>query len=127
MKGTTALSNGTITSTQSGFQSLLSLAKSSKVIIKVSALYRASKLTTGGYDDGESLIKSFARQVPARLIWASDWPHTGSGSNRTELARYMPEKFRVVDDVAVLMNVRKWVGEEVFYRMTVHTPAKIYD
>lgn len=64
--------------------------------------------------------------MPDQLIWGSDWPHTGSGANRTEAIKDVPEQFRVVDDAAVLENIRKWVGRDVWYKMTVTTPAKIY-
>jgi predicted TIM-barrel fold metal-dependent hydrolase len=126
MKGTTALpANVTSVTEQPGFQSLLALAKAGKVYIKISAFYRSSKLTSGGYDDMEPLIKKFAEEVPERLIWASDWPHT-SGLNRTEANRYVSEPFRIIDDAAVLRNIRKWVSPDVWTKMMVETPGKIY-
>lgn len=125
MGGLTKLANGsTDVTAQPGFASLLDLAKSGKVFVKISALYRSSKLTTGGYDDLEPLVKVFAQEVPQQLIWGSDWPHTGS--NRTEATRYVPEPFRKIDNEAVLKNIRKWVGYEVWRQMTVVTPGKIY-
>lgn len=111
---------------QPGFKSLMALAKAGKVYIKVSALYRSSKLAEGGYPDLEFLVKEFAKQVPDRLIWASDWPHTGSSANRTEANRYIPQKFQTIDDVAVLKNIREWVGLDVWRLMTVETPMKVY-
>jgi predicted TIM-barrel fold metal-dependent hydrolase len=111
---------------QAGFTELIALAKSGKVFIKISGLYRSSKLTTGGYNDLEPLIKEFAKEVPHQLIWGSDWPHTGSGSNRSEATRDLPETFRDVDNEAVLKNIREWVGPEVWYMMTVVTPAMVY-
>jgi predicted TIM-barrel fold metal-dependent hydrolase len=128
MKGTSALpANVTSVTEQPGFKSLLALAKADRVYIKVSGFYRSSKLTTGGYDDLEPLIKEFAKEVPDRLIWASDWPHTGSGANRTEANKLIPEKLRVVDDAAVLKNIHKWVGPDVWRKITVETPAKVYE
>ncbi|OJD33312.1 transcriptional family amidohydrolase family protein [Diplodia corticola] len=125
MGGLTKLANGsTDVTAQPGFASLLDLAKRGKVFVKISALYRSSKLTEGGYDDVEQLVKTFAREVPQQLIWGSDWPHTGS--NRSEATKYVPEPFRKVDDEAVLKNIRKWVGPELWHQMTVVTPGKIY-
>lgn len=127
MKGLSALpANVTDVTQQTGFAELMSLAKAEKLFIKVSGFYRSSKLTTGGYDDLEPLIRAFAKEVPDQLIWGSDWPHTGSGANRTEANKDVPEQFRIVDDVAVLKNIRKWVGKDVWYKMTVTTPAKVY-
>jgi hypothetical protein len=41
----------------------------------------------------------------------------------TEANNLFPVAFRNIDDVAVLKNIRKWVGESVFWRMTVKTPT----
>lgn len=127
MKGLSALpANVTDVTRQTGFAELMSLAKTGQLFIKVSGFYRSSKLNTGGYDDLEPLIKAFAQEVPDQLIWGSDWPHTGSGANRTEANKDVPEQFRVVDDAAVLKNIRKWVGRDVWYKMMVTTPAKVF-
>jgi len=128
MKGLSALpSNVTDVTQQTGFAELISLAKAGKLFIKISGFYRSSKLTTGGYDDLEPLIKAFAKEVPDQLIWGSDWPHTGSGANRTEANKDLPENFRIVNNVAVLKNIRKWVGQDVWHKMTVTTPAQVYE
>ncbi|KAF2119608.1 hypothetical protein BDV96DRAFT_642625 [Lophiotrema nucula] len=92
--------------TQPGFSTLLRLAKTGKVFIKISGFYRSSKLTSGGYDDLEPIVKKFVEEMLEQLIWGSAWPHTGSGTNRTEAKKYTPEKFRVVDDAAVLQNIK---------------------
>ena len=127
MKGLSALpKNITDVSKQAGFSELMSLAQIGKVFIKISGFYRSSKLTTGGYDDLKPLIKTYAERVPQQLLWGSDWPHTGSGSNRNEATKEEPEHFRSVDNEAVLKNIREWVGPEVWYMMTVVTPGRIY-
>lgn len=126
MKGLSAIPNNTTITTQPGFSSLLSLAKTGKLFIKISGFYRSSKITMGGYDDLEPLIRAFAEEVPDQLIWASDWPHTGSGANRTEETKYTPEPFRTVDNFAVLNNIRRWVGPKVWWKMTVETPERLY-
>jgi predicted TIM-barrel fold metal-dependent hydrolase len=128
MKGLSALPDTTTDITQQpGYQSLISLAKAGKVIIKVSGLYRSSKLTTGGYDDMQPLITSLAKEIPGSLIWASDWPHTGSAANRSLSNRDTPESFRVVDNMAVQGNIKQWVGPNVWYYMTVQHPLQVYN
>ena len=59
-----------------GFRSLLGMASSGQVWVKVSAAYR-----TGGVQRGEALAPTLLAELlaafgSARLIWASDWPHT---------------------------------------------------
>jgi predicted TIM-barrel fold metal-dependent hydrolase len=128
MQGTSTLPvNVTSVTKQPGFKSLLALAKSGRVYIRISGFYRSSKLTTRGYDDLEPLIREFAREVPDRLIWASDWPHTGSTANRTEENKLVPDRFRVVDNAAVLQNIHKWVDPDVWRRMTVDTLKEVYE
>lgn len=127
MRGTSALSAGIDkVQEQPGFASFLNLAKRGKVFIKLSGFYRSSKLTTGGYDDLEPLIRIFASEVPGQLIWGSDWPHTQSAANRSEETKYEPEDFRKVDDVAVLKNIRRWVGPRVWWMMMVETPRRLF-
>lgn len=126
MKGLSALPSNSTTTTQAGYDALLSLAKGGHIFIKISALYRSSKLTTGGYDDVKDLIKTFAEEVPDQLIWGSDWPHTVSGANRTEVNKYIPEPFRQVDDIAAIKNIRKWVGEQLWKKITVETAERVY-
>jgi predicted TIM-barrel fold metal-dependent hydrolase len=126
MKGLSGLpANITSVTEQPGFKTLMSLAKSGKVFIKISAFYRSSTSATPGYDDLEPLVKVFAEEVPQQLIWGSDWPHTES-ANRTEENKYIPRKFRDIDNEAVLRNIRKWVKPEVWQSMMVDTPARIY-
>ncbi|KAH6972403.1 hypothetical protein BKA56DRAFT_620971 [Ilyonectria sp. MPI-CAGE-AT-0026] len=112
---------------QPGFQSLVSLAQDSKVIIKISGLYRASNQGDTGCDDLESVIRALGKQVPHRLVWASDWPHTGEGSNRGARDLDKIEDFRTVDNETILKNLREWIGdEETWVNMMVHTPSNVY-
>ncbi|KAF7527323.1 hypothetical protein G7054_g10523 [Neopestalotiopsis clavispora] len=114
---------------QPGFKELLSLAQSGRVIIKVSALYRSSDETGSTYADMAPIISKLAKEVPDSLIWASDWPHTGEGAQRLggkNLEKI--EEFRKIDDAAVLAKLREWVSDEqVWHKMMVANPARIFD
>ncbi|KAL4764709.1 amidohydrolase family protein [Aspergillus foveolatus] len=112
---------------QTGFASLLTLAKQSKVIVKVSGLYRASSRTISCFDDTRPIIEAFAREIPDQCIWGSDWPHTGDGSNRTvQGGLAVKEPFRVIDDQTLLEKVREWVGNEVWEKIMRENPARIF-
>ncbi|TDZ41195.1 2-pyrone-4,6-dicarbaxylate hydrolase [Colletotrichum trifolii] len=99
---------------QPGFDSLVTLAKQSKVYIKISALYRSSSRAGTGYDDLEPIVRALAEAVQDRLVWASDWPHTGEGADGAERGRSAVESFRVIDDVRICRNLRAWTGEETW-------------
>jgi predicted TIM-barrel fold metal-dependent hydrolase len=129
MKGTSALPAGMIPTTQPGLRSLISLARCGKVYIKISGLYRSSKLkdgSRGGYEDINSVLQVFAREVPDRLIWGSDWPHTGSGKDRIGRDKETLEPFRSVDNEAIMKNINQVFGETLWKRMTVETPSRAF-
>ncbi|KAL4745954.1 hypothetical protein BDW72DRAFT_207772 [Aspergillus terricola var. indicus] len=112
---------------QTGFTSLLTLAKQFKVIVKISGLYRASNRTTSCFDDTRPIIEAFAREIPDQCIWGSDWPHTGEGKDRIKQGGLVAkEPFRVIDNPALLEKIRKWVGSEVWEKMMRENPARIF-
>ena len=112
--------------TQPGFESLIALAKASKVMIKISGLYRSSSEDDTGFADMGPLIRELALQVPHRLIWASDWPHTGEGKDRIKMQHPQRlEPFRIIDNLKILANLRRWVGtEENWLKMMVSNPQR---
>lgn len=112
---------------QPGFGSLVKLARQSKVVIKISGLYRLSDNADSGYDDLEPVIRTLADAVPDRLVWGSDWPHTGEGKDRVNRGRDAVEEFREIDDGTILENLRRWVGNEsTWEKMMIVNPGKIY-
>lgn len=53
-----------------------------------------------------------------RAVYGSDWPHvvsSGGGSER-----------ETVDEKSETMLYRKWFGEELFRKIMVDNPAKLY-
>lgn len=126
--GTSKLSsaNQDVTS-QAGFDSLVNLAKYGQVFIKISALYRASTRGNAEYDDMQPLVEELAKRVPDKLVYASDWPHTGEGSDRKSRNLAHVEEFRSIDNELIVTNLRKWVqSEETWHKMTVETPSIMY-
>lgn len=97
---------------QPGFESLIQLARRSRVLIKISALYRSSNETSTAFADMEPLVRKLAQQVPDNLIWGSDWPHTGEGKDRLKNNLGTIEPFRQIDDALVLRNLREWIEDE---------------
>ncbi|CAG7994600.1 unnamed protein product [Penicillium nalgiovense] len=111
---------------QPGFKSLLSLAKQSHIAVKVSGLYRMSSLVSGTYSDLQPILEAFAQEIPEQLIWGSDWPHTGEGSNRTERRQEVKEPFRIVDNNGILAKLHSWMGSDVYRKMLVDNPRRLY-
>jgi predicted TIM-barrel fold metal-dependent hydrolase len=107
---------------QPGFKSLLSLAAGGHLFVKISGFYRSSVDHGSAYSDLEDIVRKFANQVPAQLIWASDWPHTGNSKDRKGRDIDLTEPFKHT----VLENVRTWVGESVWQKMLVDTASKMF-
>ncbi|KAI9151509.1 amidohydrolase 2 [Paramyrothecium foliicola] len=111
---------------QPGYAALVELARRRKVIIKISGFYRASHNKDSAFDDLASIISALASEVPDQLIWASDWPHTGDGSNRDKRNIDRIEPFRDIDNLAILKELQGWVGSTAWEKMMVLNPARIY-
>ncbi|KAI1762438.1 hypothetical protein GGR53DRAFT_418961 [Hypoxylon sp. FL1150] len=128
LKGSSRLVSGGSALEQPGFSSLLKLAEKSRVYIKLSGLYRASSSEETGYEDLAPIVRALAKRVPDRLVWASDWPHTGQGKDRKpENALNTTEPFRKIDNLLILKNLKQWVdGNGVWHKLMVPNPRAIY-
>lgn len=103
-------------------RALLQLLASGRVYVKLSADYRASE-TAEPHDDLAPLARRLIALHPDRLLWGSDWPHTG-GANRNPA---VIEPFRTVNLPGALDRLRAWCdGAAVFEQILVHNPAHLY-
>lgn len=46
--------------------------------MKLSALYQSSTSGFPNYSDVDPLATVLCKRAPERLLWGSDWPHTGA-------------------------------------------------
>jgi predicted TIM-barrel fold metal-dependent hydrolase len=95
-----------------GFQRLLRLLQHENVWMKMSGVYHASKKAPLAPD-----LAPFARKIvetaPARLVWATDWPHP--------TAAWIPDDGDLVDMLA------DWIPDESLRQsILVENPAKLY-
>jgi predicted TIM-barrel fold metal-dependent hydrolase len=108
--------------TQPGFAALLDLVRSRKAFVKLSGCYRISQAPD--YADVAPFARALIEAGPDRLVWASDWPHSGrakSGS-RTEIAPYQQ-----IDDEKVLGLLKQWCPDPAIRtRILADTPAQLY-
>lgn len=115
---------------QPGFAELIELVKSGKVYIKLSAPYRSSRREPD-YEDMADIARAFITTAPERMIWASDWPHTGGGAtssnDRRDRSLSDVEPFRHVDEPHILSLLADWSGDaETWHRILVENPARLY-
>ncbi|WP_321865869.1 amidohydrolase family protein [Paraburkholderia tropica] len=107
------------------FDTVLALVKGGNVYVKLSAPYRAS-LQAPDYTDIAPFAQALIQTRPDRMLWASDWPHTGSASHRDgDLSRVEP--FRNEDAGRALNHVLAWADTTaVRQQILVENPARLY-
>ncbi|SSW71995.1 amidohydrolase family protein [Achromobacter agilis] len=92
------------------------------VWVKLSAPYRVSR----NFDELVPLVHELMDSADDRLLWASDWPHTGGSGGQ---ARH-PEKiepFRQVNVQADLHALHAAIGDDRRFRaLMVDNPARLY-
>jgi predicted TIM-barrel fold metal-dependent hydrolase len=108
---------------QPGFDTLLSLVKSGKAYVKISAPYRSSKQSPN-FANLAPLAHALISANPQRINWGTDWPHPAQvpGKPVDEITPLYQ-----IDDGRDLNLVAQWVPD-VATRKTilVDNPAKLY-
>jgi predicted TIM-barrel fold metal-dependent hydrolase len=112
-----------------GTKVLIDLARNGPAYLKLSAPYRV--VTGEGADksrwDG---VRPLARKLLAagadKLIWGSDWPHTG-GHDRRGGSRLEIEPFQKIDDRHGIRLLAEWLDDDdLLRRVLVDNPARLY-
>jgi predicted TIM-barrel fold metal-dependent hydrolase len=112
---------------QPGFAALCDLAAAGRAYVKLSAPERLP----GGDPDHRgvaALARALLDAAPDRMVWASDWPHTGGGPHGGGArGAEETEPFRAVDDARALQRLRSWTrDEDELRRVLVENPARLY-
>jgi predicted TIM-barrel fold metal-dependent hydrolase len=111
---------------QAGISTLCDLLRGGNCWVKLSALYRVSSRPDCA--DTAPLISALIEAGPDRVVWASDWPHTGEhkadadGHGHTSIV-----PFRRVDDAALQDVVVDCVKDEnALRKLFVENPRALY-
>jgi predicted TIM-barrel fold metal-dependent hydrolase len=109
---------------QPGFSSLMTLIRTGKAYVKISAPYRSSTLAPD-YSDVAPLARALVASNPERILWGSDWPHPGlpvPGRSSSEITPFFQ-----IDDGRVLNLLSKWVPDAATRKtILVENPARLY-
>lgn len=112
---------------QPGFAALLSLVGVGKAWVKLSAPHRISKRPDLATDlaDVAPVARVLIAANPERMLWGSDWPHTGGGRGPRNPA--VTEPFNPIDDGQVLDRLAEWAGDDAtLHRILVGNPGHLY-
>lgn len=104
---------------------ICALMASGVAYVKLSAPYRVTR-DEPARRDVAALARRFCDAAPERVVWGSDWPHTGGGSGgRRDAAAIEP--FRAEDNARALGQLRDWLeDDQALARILIDNPAKLY-
>jgi predicted TIM-barrel fold metal-dependent hydrolase len=107
-------------------ETLLELLATRRVWVKLSAPYRVSTAAPA-YDDLVPLMSTLLRAAPERLVWGSDWPHTGGDGVRTNDPAQV-EPFRDVELPTTLRSLHlACAGDDALWRrILLDNPSALY-
>lgn len=91
---------------QLGYSELLEQLKKGSVYLKLSGTYRFANLP-----DLNEYVVEVLRTASDRVVWASDWPHTGGVKGNPGGDRTKVQKYRQVDDYAWVARCQRWCIE----------------
>lgn len=104
-------------------QDLLSLPN---VVLKVSGSCRATDYSSD-VSDLDPIADRLFDAAPGRVIWGSDWPHTGRSSDRRSRPLTEIEPFMPIDDRAALNDLKRWAKTpERYANILWDTPKALF-
>lgn len=108
---------------QPGLGELLALLREGKVYLKLSAPYRILDRHDG--TDGRDLVRAMVDANLDRLLWGTDWPHTGPWPGKDRETGGI-EPFHPIDNGAQLNLLAAWTTAQERQRILVDNAARLY-
>ena len=108
---------------QPGFNNLLQLVSSGKVWVKLSAAHRISDHPD--CEDAQHIAQALVNAHPDRILWGTDWPHTGAWPGQSRSPQVL-EPFHCIDDERALQRIREWVGVSDWNKILHGNPEHLY-
>jgi predicted TIM-barrel fold metal-dependent hydrolase len=115
---------GRLGPSQPGLGALLSLLRAGAAHVKLSAAHRMSE--EADCADMAPLAQALIKANPDRILWGSDWPHSGPSEHLPAKGAIHP--FHPADDRRALARLAEWAGGgDMLRRILVANPARLYD
>ena len=108
-----------------GFEALLKLLEHDHVWVKVSGADRVTR--DGKFEDAIPVMKALIEAAPNRMVWGTDWPHTGERGPIPEGEDTVTVPYGDVDErkcLAVLADACP--DEATFQAILADNPARLY-
>ena len=109
---------------QPGVKELIELLAAGLCWVKLSGAYRLEAAATGDRDVA-ALARALHTANPERVVWASDWPHTGPRKPDDKPGQVTPHLD--LDYGRLLADVAVWFPDQATRaRLFVENPARLY-
>lgn len=113
---------------QKGYQEFMELLKLGLVYTKLSGTYRFHDLP-----ELDLYVREILTTAPDRVVWASDWPHSGGVSANPGGDRNKIQEYRKVDNPAWVAKCKAWCrrvdgdnGEILARKIWVDNPRRLW-
>ena len=78
------------------------------------------------FPDAGPIAKALITANVDRIVWGTDWPHTG-GHGHSQSAEPPLIEYRQLDDGRLIDQLADWTGDDVsLTKILVHNPARLY-
>jgi predicted TIM-barrel fold metal-dependent hydrolase len=105
-------------------QAVLSLVRSGRAYVKLSAPYRIQSSHTPNFDAVARIAARYLQANPERVLWGSDWPHTNRELGKTA---HQLSAYRQVGPTALLQGIHAWLPTAALRKQVlVDNPARLY-
>jgi predicted TIM-barrel fold metal-dependent hydrolase len=112
--------------TQPGFASLLRLVREGKSWVKISGAYRVSSRAPD-YADAAPIARALIDANHERILWGSDWPHTGEHKGAAHDGEPPLIDYRPLDNGKLADLLIDWCDSDAMLkRVLVENPATLY-
>lgn len=108
-----------------GVEDVTALLRKTHVWVKLSGAYRCTTdpSPTAALADA---VDAYLAAAPDRLVWATDWPHTGGGAERAGRSPQAIEPFRAINDHAELQALLRLIATpDQIRNVLVDNPARL--
>jgi predicted TIM-barrel fold metal-dependent hydrolase len=105
-------------------QAVLSLVRSGRAYVKLSAPYRIQSSPTPNLDAVADIAARYLQANPERVLWGSDWPHTNREPGKTA---HQLSAYREVKSTALMQGIHAWLPTAALRtQVMVDNPARLY-
>jgi predicted TIM-barrel fold metal-dependent hydrolase len=113
---------------QEGYREFMDLLRSGQVYTKLSGTYRFDDLP-----ELDSYVQEILTIAPDRVVWASDWPHSGGVSRNPGGDRNQVQEYRMIDDQGWIVQCKRWCrlvggdnGDGLARKIWVDNPRRLW-